>query len=281
LLASWHNGVKTAVGGSVFHVDTFNLYRIYDTRLTYKKGASIIHTLREIIDNDNLFFQSLRTYLNDFADSVGSASEFKASIESTTGMNLSSFFNEWYYGEGFPKYSTRWNSIGNDLLLEISHTASKPSVTTTFTNPIEILFTRSSGGDTTIRFDINSNLDQFYIANIGSVTGIGEIDPFNWIINNTGTNVNDPSFITDVVTLEQSNELKIHPNPTTDEIILEMEIVGSYSAELADLNGIVVEQKNFDSNTHFNLETLAQGIYLLRITNQNDKSFFLRTIVKI
>ena len=281
LLASWHNGVKTAVGGSVFHVDTFNLYRIYDTRLTYKKGASIIHTLREIIDNDNLFFQSLRTYLNDFADSVGSAPEFKASIESTTGMNLSPFFNEWYYGEGFPKYSTRWNCIGNDLLLEISHTASKPTVTTTFTNPIEILFTRSSGGDTTIRFDINSNLDQFYVANIGSVTGIGEIDPFNWVINNTGTNVNDPSFVADIVTLEKSNELKIHPNPTTDGIMLEMEIIGSYNAELADLNGIVLEQKNFESNTHFNLENLAQGIYLLRITNQKNNSIFLRRIVKI
>ena len=119
------------------------------------------------------------------------------------------------------------------------------------------------------------------MANIGSVTGIGEIDPFNWVINNTGTNVNDPSFVADIVTLEKSNELKIHPNPTTDGIMLEMEIIGSYNAELADLNGIVLEQKNFESNTHFNLENLAQSIYLLRITNQKNNSIFLRRIVKI
>jgi len=233
-----------------------------------------------MIDNDILFFQSLRNYLVEFADSVGSAQEFKASIENTSGMNFSSFFSEWYYGEGFPKYSTRWNSVGDDLLIEISHTASKPIVTPTFTNPIEILFTRVSGIDTTIRFDINSNLDQFFIPNIGAVSGIGAIDPRNWVINNTGTNVNDLTFVANLETLDESNELFIYPNPSNGKFSVEMNIAGCYFAELTDLNGNLLLGHSFESNLEFDIEDCAQGIYLLKIIELEKHTEVVRRIIK-
>lgn len=278
LILGWHSNVKSVTSGSVYHTDTLNLYRIYDSRLSYRKAASVIHTLREIVDNDALFFAALRTYLDWYQDTVASTEDFKTCMEILTFMDHTAFFDQWIYGQGFPKYSTIWNSVGNDLYLEISHTASYPSATPTFTNPIEIRFTRASGVDTTIRFPINSNQDQFFISGIGEVTGIGAIDPNNWVINNNGTNTNDPSFVG--LSFPEQKLITIYPNPVRSNLTIELP-QGKYQLRIVSSLGSLVHESLMESSGQFDLQHLKKDNYHIILTDLNTGNTIHREIVKM
>jgi hypothetical protein len=179
-------------------------------------------------------------------------------------VNLDAFFEEWYFGEGYPTYSVRWKQDGQDVLLEISHSASKPSVTPTFTNDIEIFFNRMGQPDTVIRFPISSNIELFTIPNIGtlSTTSTINLDPNNWIINNTGSIIQDNSL--SIHENSTSKDLLITPNPNNgifaiDNLNLKAEI------HVYDMYGKVVKTITFEPNTPINLTDLEKGSYLLEI----------------
>lgn len=279
LILGWHSNVKSVTSGSVYHTDTLNLFRIYDSRLSYRKAASIIHTLRGIIDNDVLFFQALNNYYNEYQDSIASSADFISSVEMSTGLDLTNFFTEWLYGQGFPKYSTIWNSVGNDLYLEIAHTASFPSVTPTFTNPIEISFTRASASDTTIRFQISSNQDQFFISGIGEVTGISAIDPNNWVINNNGTNTNDPNFVGLTFPIDNKN-IQIYPNPVRSDLTVQIK-EGDYLMQIFSAQGSMVHESRLKNSTTIDLHFLNKGNYVVMLKNLNTGTTTSHELVKM
>ena len=282
LISGWHNSVKTVYGGSIWFTDTLNIARIYNSRLTYKKGASIIHTLRHIVNNDNLFFQTLKDFQIEFHDSVAIGLDIKNTFEVATGINLTNFFQEWYFGEGFPIYASRWNAMGNNLVLEITHTSTMPAITPTFTNPLEIKFSRSGLSDTTIRFDINSNSNQFFIENIGLVTAVVSIDPNNWIINNAGIPVNDPTFVAYAELSEDTkdNEISIFPNPTENQISINMINQGNYILNVFDPKGRMILTENFKDNYFLNIENFTSGSYLFEVISENDTKQIVRRIIK-
>ena len=282
LMSGWHSTVKSAPSGSVWFTDTLNISRIYNSRLTYKKGASIINTLRHIVNNDNLFFQTLRDFQIQFHDSVAIGLDIKNTFEVATAIDLTNFFQEWYFGEGYPTYGARWNAMGNNLVLEITHTASMASVTPTFTNPLEIKFSRSGLSDTTIRFDINSNSNQFFIENIGLVTAVVSIDPNNWIINNAGIPVNDPTFVAYAELSENTkdNEISIFPNPSENHVSIEMKNPGNYTLRVFDTKGKLLRTLLFESNHQLNIENFTTGSYLIEVISEKDSEQIVRRIIK-
>jgi aminopeptidase N len=283
LLSSWHNSVCYAPGGSVWFTDTLDISRIYNSRLSYKKGASIVHTLRHIVNNDTLFFETLRQFQTDFKDSVAIGLDLKNTFEQTTGLDLTAFFEEWYFGEGFPTYSTRWNAIGNDLLIEVSHTVSMASVTPAFSNPLEISFTRNGMADTTIRFQLTDNLDQFYLQNIGEVTGVAAIDPSNWIINRVGQNVHDMAFIANIEESElaEGNFPKVYPNPSNSIYFIRMPDEETYTLQLFDAKGQLLRQESFEASTALDVSNLSSGSYILEVCGKSLSAIRRRKIVKL
>ncbi|MDB5281537.1 MAG: hypothetical protein JWO06_612, partial [Bacteroidota bacterium] len=68
----------------------------------YDKNAMTINSLRFEVNNDSLFFLGLRNYQAQFHASTAYGSDLKTVMENTTGLNLTDFFNQWYYGFGFP-----------------------------------------------------------------------------------------------------------------------------------------------------------------------------------
>jgi aminopeptidase N len=215
-----HANVMTQAGGSVYVLDSLNESRLFSGRLSYDKGSSIVHTLRFMLNDDAMFFQGLKNYQITFADSVAKGLDVKNTMETISGLDLNAFFDEWYFGEGYPTYSARWNSVGNDLNLEITHTASMPAVTPTFTNPLELRFSRLGAPDTIVRFPIGSNLEQYLVQGMGTVTNIVLFDPNNWVINKTGTKVNDPNFFVGMEELMNPLDFSVYPNPAMEEAIL-------------------------------------------------------------
>lgn len=268
LVNAWHSSVLTAVGGSVWHTDTLNIARIYNSRLTYKKGGAIIHTLRHIINNDSLFYASLRSFLNAYGDSVAVGLDLKAHLEAATGIDLTPFFEQWYFGEGYPTISARWNSIGNDVLLEINHTTSMPASVPFFSIPLELRFTRNGLPDTIVRVEISDNSDQFYLSGLGTVTNLNAVDPNNWIINKNGTIIQDPTFTASTENITTSDGLLIYPNPSAGEINISWDEEVS-ALRIMDSKGQIVQIIDQPMVTSIRIEGLKSGMYILEITSKN------------
>ncbi len=264
-----HTNVMNQNGGSVWVLDSLNEARIFSGRLTYDKGAGIIHTIRYLINNDSVFFDALRAFQVSFKDSTATGVDFKNFIADFTGTNLDAFFEQWYFGEGYPTYSIRWEQVGQDALVEISHSGSKPAVTPTFTNPIDLTFNRSTLSDTTIRFDINSNTQVFSISNLGTLSSTNTvvIDANNWVINQTGTIVQDNSLA--LSEIEENNEILIVPNPSNG--LFTLTNVPDFAPILVyDMFGKVVYTATFEAGKKINLlNVVGKGNYLLEIQLPN------------
>lgn len=276
-----HNNVMSQAGGSVWVLDSLNESRIFSGRLTYDKGAGIIHTLRFIINNDDLFFNGLRAFQQAFKDSTSTGIAFKEFMENYTGISLNDFFNEWYFGEGYPTYSLKWNQSGQDVAIEISHTTSKPSITPTFTNPLAIRFARQGQADTVVRFDIHSNQDQFSIYNLGQLTGSINIDPSNWIINQIGTISQDPNVNVGFATISASEEIQIYPNPSQGNVQVKNLPNGIHQMDVLTTSGQLIYTKNVTNSEHVRLNDLNAGTYILHIRlNTNEQKNMLLQIIQ-
>ncbi len=63
-----HTQVMSLPGGSVYVHDSLaaDENNVMDYRLQYKKGSSILHTLRYEINNDSVFFCVLKNFLSTY-----------------------------------------------------------------------------------------------------------------------------------------------------------------------------------------------------------------------
>ncbi len=274
-----HDNVKSVPDGSVWVEDSLDDGRIFSGRLTYDKGASIIHTLRFLIDNDSLFFAGLQQYQTQYAHSTALGVDFIQVMEDMTGMDFTDYMEEWYFGEGFPTYSARWNMVGSDLLLEISQTTSASAVTPFFTNDLEIRFDRQGAADTIIRFDIDGTSNQYLISNPGNVLNILSIDPANWIINSNGSILHDVNFVTAVNENTLANAVRIYPNPTDGPFTVAMQQPGNYTLTIIDTKGRAIKTIAFDQETLVDLGSAAQGTYVLQVSDANS-DLKVRRLVK-
>jgi aminopeptidase N len=204
-----HNAVKTSIFGSVHFTDTADVNRIFSSRLTYDKGAAIIHTLRYII-GDSAFFNTLRQYQSQYAYGNATSEQFITIAEQVSGQNLDAWKDQWYYGQGWPIYSLTYNNSGNTIVLNLKHTAAN-TITPLFTNPIDILL-KSPQGDTTVRLEITSKDMLYTITSEKIITG-ATIDPANWVIDSTSSvTKNELLFPTGLA------EIALSPNPIINQL---------------------------------------------------------------
>lgn len=269
-MQSNHNAVIQNPVGSVWVEDSLNGDRLFSGRLSYAKGAAILHTFRYIMNNDSLFFAALRAYQNRFADSVAYGLDVKAIFEEFSGIDYTKAFEEWYFGEGFPTYSAKWNTVGNDLHLQITHTVSAPTVTPTFTTPVEIRFKRVGKADTIIRFQISANLNSYIIPNLGNVQSIVSIDPNNFIINRNGTFFRDINLIiTNLESNPESDDISIFPNPASDKFTIQINNQKQYQLRMIEPGGKEVLNQFISTTQDVNIEKEPKGVYILQLTSSD------------
>lgn len=117
--------------GSVWVDDTTTTARIFDRRLTYYKGAWLLHMLRWEM-GDDAFFEALNNYLYDPELQWGFAEveDFIAHAEAAADTSLQEFFRDWYYGEGYPQYSLFWqqDTLTGAVTIALSQRTTDPSV---------------------------------------------------------------------------------------------------------------------------------------------------------
>jgi len=179
----YHDIIMGIPDGSVYipESEITSWQRIFNNRLTYRKGGMILHTLRYLFDSDSLFFETYKSFQSIYKDSVATGLDFKIACESVTGRNFDNFFNEWYFGEGFPTYHLDWCQDGDTISMQI-HQETSTTETPLFTTPVEYFLNTNEVSDTIFKISMESNdtLVRFYFPH--TLHDI-QIDPDNWIIN--------------------------------------------------------------------------------------------------
>ena len=99
--------------GRIFVDDTTDVDAIFDW-IVYRKGAWVLHMLREMV-GDSAFFKILRTYEETPPFKYGTAvtEDFQRVAEEISGMDLETFFHQWIYSPGQPRYVYAWQAQKN------------------------------------------------------------------------------------------------------------------------------------------------------------------------
>ncbi len=157
------DAAKQAVG-SVYVQDISSVNNIFNYNRTYAKGAVVLYMLRGIV-GDSTFFKILKTYAADpkLKYGVATTRDFEADAEKVYGSSLKYFFDEWIYGENYPKYTAYWNfkDIGNSLYqINLNINQTKNTDPLFFTMPVKVKVSTSLS-DTTVTVFNNSISQQF------------------------------------------------------------------------------------------------------------------------
>lgn len=266
----WKSGlqqsVKSQPDGSVLVNDTTSRDRIFDGRLAYNKGAYLLIMLRGIM-GDELFFQACREYINDpdLAFGYVRTADFKAHLEAVSGKDFTEFFDNWYYGEGFPTYDLSWSITAGGVVITVSQTTSDPSVN--FYNmpiPIELI---GDTEDTIVKLDNTFSGQRFFVPSGFNVREI-RFDPKMDILANSSVKF-------DSNTDFDLNDIVVSPNPANTVINVSVlnPAFAAKSAEIMDAQGKIVQTLTplggFHDSMLFNISALESGVYILRLSNGN------------
>jgi aminopeptidase N len=287
-----HQSVMGQPGGSVYftNADTMDSQRIFDSRLTYDKGGAIIHSLRFLTNNDSAWFNALRGFQTTYKNSTASAIDFRNFYQTSTGVNATVFFNQWYFGEGYPTYTVKFHQRNNNTFyLKSSQSTSMPSSVPVFIIPVEYAIKRIGKPDTIVRLPHTVAVENYTIPLTGTVTGVS-VDPNNWIINAASVSrdtslgyVAPPPVDPNPVGLQESTnwtQIAAGPNPVKQVYTIEVPsgLVGT--VQVMDLHGKLVLQQSVGVHTELNLEHLPEGVYLVSIRDQSNQERWSTKVMK-
>lgn len=273
--------VTSTPDGSVWCNDTTTVLRIFNGRLTYNKGAMILHQLRWIMGDQN-FFTAIRNYINDpgLSYSFARTYDLKAHLEAVHGQSLTWYFDDWFYGQGYPRYHLEYSSLNGDFVGSFSQLQSHASVGF-FQMPVPVRVFYNNGQDTLLRIPIDSVNTSFSIPlspNLFSLDSV-QIDPDFWLISaNNTTNF----FVIDGVGDSNLDRLQVYPVPTQDRLQIDFgRALGQVELELSDLQGRVLLRRSLRglSSTELSLGDVAPGVYGLRVLS-GDRSVVRKVVIQ-
>ncbi len=263
------NNVMSSPGGSVYipeaEISPDNVWRIFDGRLSYDKGAAILHVLRHEVNNDTVFFQIMHTFQETFTDSTATGDDFKAVSEAVSGINLTDFFNQWYYGQGYPKYDISWYMFNNTYNVTVTQSVS--SSTPLFKMTMDYKLNFADGTDTIVRLYQNTNIQNFAVEVPKQVVSMS-VDPDNW----TFEKVNTVTVI--VEETNNPNYFAFGPNPANEYLnIYLLNADGRQrNIQFTDIAGRVVLESSFDQpNLKLDISKLVSGAYIINIYDGNQR----------
>jgi aminopeptidase N len=269
---NWKNGLINNItsqnGGSVYvpESDINNVNRIFSGRLSYNKGAMVVHMLRYKI-GDAAFFQGMKNYLldDDLAFGYANTADLKSHLETVSGMSLTEFFNDWVYGQGYPSYQFQVQNLANNQVqITINQTQSHPSVSF-FEMPVPVRLLGSNGEQLNLVLNHTTN-NQIFIENVPFTVTSMLFDPQKHLISKN-------NLVTLDVTQVQTNALlRLYPNPTSS--ILNLQHPNDLKLEKAVFYNTLGQTMLTSTETTWDVSDFANGVYFLKVFNTNGVQTF-------
>jgi len=264
-MSNAHNTAFSEPEGSIYvpEEDAQNENRIFNYALSYKKGAAILHMLRYELNDDSVFFKTLRNFQTQYRNGTATGMDFKTVLEQTSGRDFTWFFNQWFFGSGYPVQKFVWWQTSDSLTISCSQTGSSAK-TPFFHTRMGFRIVYYNGSDTVLNAEISHNEQLFRFVVPYPVWSIIP-DPDNWVL--------DQSTIIELMT---DKNISVTPNPFHDEINLgfltdSMERI----IILTDLQGKVHEQViTTDRLVRLSTRQLAQGLYMLTVREGKNSHTF-------
>lgn len=274
-LNTYHNSVfSNAIGKiEITGSDTLDDNKIFSNEV-YLKGGVILNTLRFVTNNDSLWFNTLRTFQALYKNGNASVDDFKNYYHSYTGIDPTQFFNQWFYGAGYPTFDVKWFKQGNNLILKSTQTVSTPTSVALFKTPMEYKIIRTGFADTTVRVN-HFNIIETYTINLAGTIDSIIVDQKNWVLNRTLGPVIDSTLIYAGVSELSSigSTIKIYPNPCDDHVNIENENgLPLGKIKIIDLIGReLFEMNSLKNSEQLELSEYDSGIYFLEVNDCRKK----------
>lgn len=258
------NHITSKSDGSVWVSDTTDRSRIFNSRLSYSKGAYLLHMLRWKLGDED-FFKAIRNYLEAPGIAFGYAKthDLIFHLEDQSGQDLTEFFDDWYYGEGYPTYQINW-SQSSDLTLQIKleQTTSHPSVEF-YEMPVPIHLSGNEGDSTLV---LNHDFSgQVFTIQVDFEVDELSFDPELWLLAKSEINLVSDSEIFPVLV---SN---FYPNPVGDVLNIQINNPDWIDEiRVVDSKGRTERRVTNHSNGAFRIKVkdLANGVYFLKIESK-------------
>ncbi|QNM85082.1 T9SS type A sorting domain-containing protein [Polaribacter pectinis] len=261
--SSRNNSITSVTNGAVYlsDADTTSVNRIFSSRLSYNKGAMVLHMLRKKLGDTN-FFSGLKNYITDpnLAYNYAKTPDFIAHMETSSGLQLDEFFNDWIYNQGYPSYNLGWNQTTADKInITVNQTQSHSSVSFFEANvPVRIKGTNGEVLDVVLD---NTTDGQVFTENVSFTVSSVEFDPESHLISrdNTVLSVENQNFI--------EKNISIFPNPITD--ILNVKITSNIEIKNTIVYNMLGKKVLQSKNTEIDLKQLNSGVYFIKISTNS------------
>ncbi|MDO6595989.1 M1 family aminopeptidase [Oceanihabitans sp. 2_MG-2023] len=265
---SWKQGrvssITSQTDGAVYLTDsdTTSVSRIFNSRLSYNKGSMVLHMLRKKVGDAN-FYQGMQDYLSDtnLAFDYAKTPDYISKMETASGEDLTEFFNDWVYNQGYPTYTINasWVDV-NSLQLEVNQTQSHSSVTY-FEAPIPLRIIGTNGEELNIILN-NTYEGETFVETVSFEISEILLDPDVDLISKN----NMVTLSTNTYYLK--NQLFMYPNPTTTSInFTKPEGLIVNTIQIYDVLGKLVLESSYQESIA--TETLSSGVHFVKFsTNQ-------------
>ena len=263
--------------GTIYVENPSSNSQIFSAGLSYNKASWVLHMLRHKV-GETMFFDILKSYASNdsLSYNAASTSDFQKVCEDISGLDFEQFFQQWIYGERYPKYELSWWHEGNGIYnVKIDQVQSYNF----FSMPIDLKFSGSVGPmlvDTTIVIE-NSNSSQLYeFSGFNFLVENVMLDPENWILKEATYSVNEiDNILPDRVEVE-----KAFPNPFNSKVKLSFYINPQFgdthvSVNIFDSRGKIVESlidNEFMPGYHttfWNANGKSSGVYFIQLATDN------------
>ncbi|MEE9408831.1 MAG: M1 family aminopeptidase [Polaribacter sp.] len=255
-----NNSITSVTNGAVYlsDADTTSVGRIFSSRLSYNKGAMVLHMLRKKLGETN-FFSAIKNYITDpnLAYKYAKTPDLITHLETASGLDLEEFFNDWIYNQGYPTYALEWNQPEADkVTVTLNQTQSDSSVSFFEANvPIHLTGTNGEILDLVLN---NINNAQTFTETVSFTVSSVELDPDFHLIsrNNTVTlGLNKLNIV--------EKNISLFPNPITD--VLNIKASNNVIVKEAIIYNTIGKEILKSSISEIDLTQLNSGIYFVKV----------------
>lgn len=253
-------------GGTVHLEETNDPFQIF-IPIIYNKGAWVLHMLRSLM-GEAMFFDFLKNYASMPELEFGhvSTEQFRALVEAAYGSDLEWFFDQWVYDAYYPSYNYNFSQEGNDFFLQLYQMQGEQGRRPLYITPLDLRFSFADFSDTIVRIQ-NDQINQMYQFTFDKIVTSVQPDPWQWLLHSATHN---PELPVGISRQSKRDSFRIFPNPGWGSMMLETAEDFKLPA-LMTITGMkgnnLFSQKIVSKAQLINLQSLTEGMYLLRLQN--------------